>query len=105
VNWFRRDAGGGPLAGSKARVLEQVGAAGGRTAEESPIGYLPSRVGIRRDGLAVSDDDFRELCRVDAEEWRASLAGEAAFLARFGDRLPSGIREEHDALARRLRAR
>ena len=52
----------------------------------------------------MSDDDFRELCRVDVGEWRASLAGEAAFLARFGDRLPSGIREEHDALARRLRA-
>jgi GTP-dependent phosphoenolpyruvate carboxykinase len=42
---------------------------------------------------------------VDRDGWRANLRTQAEFFDKFGDRLPRGIREEHDALARRLRSR
>ncbi|MBI2360232.1 MAG: phosphoenolpyruvate carboxykinase (GTP), partial [Deltaproteobacteria bacterium] len=48
---------------------------------------------------------LKELLTVDREGWRANLKSQAEFFEKFGDRLPAGIREEHDALAKRLRGK
>ena len=77
---------------------------GGR-AEETPIGYVPEQSALWGKGLDVSADALKELLRVDRDAWRANLRSQAEFFERFGDRLPAGLREEHAALDRRLKAR
>ena len=110
VNWFRREGSGRflwPGFGENLRVLEWVikRCKGVGSAEETPIGYLPTKDALNRRGLDVSDEALAELLSVDRDGWRANLRGQAEFFAKFGDRLPAGIQHEHDLLARRLRAR
>ncbi|HEV8662229.1 MAG TPA: phosphoenolpyruvate carboxykinase (GTP) [Candidatus Methylomirabilis sp.] len=110
VNWFRRDERGRflwPGYGENLRVLKWVieRCGGGGRAEETPIGYVPEQSALWGKGLDVSADALKELLRVDRDAWRANLRSQAEFFERFGDRLPAGLREEHDALARRLKAR
>jgi phosphoenolpyruvate carboxykinase (GTP) len=110
VNWFRRDGKGRfiwPGFGDNLRVLQWVieRSKGGGKAEETPIGYLPPASALNRKGLDMSDGALKELLSVDREVWRANLKSQAEFFEKFGDRLPAGIREEHDALGKRLKAK
>ena len=110
VNWFRRDARGRflwPGFGENLRVLDWVieRCKGLGSAEETPIGHLPTTAALDRRGLDVSDEALAELLAVDRDRWRANLRSQGEFFASFGDRLPAGIQHEHDQLARRLRAR
>ena len=43
-----------------------------------------------------------ELLSVDAEEWRRELPLISEHYDRFGDRVPPALRDELDALAKRL---
>ena len=109
VNWFQRDESGRflwPGFGDNLRVLEWVirRCQGNAGAEETPIGYVPTRRSLNQAGLSMSDEALDGLFHIDREGWRAALRSQAEFFAKFGDRLPSGIREEHEALARRLHA-
>ena len=109
VNWFRRDEHGEflwPGFSENLRVLKWVieRCKGGGEAEETPLGYIPTRRGVDHNGLDISEDALTELLRVDREAWRASVRSQAKFFEKFGDRLPAGIREEREALARRLKA-
>ncbi|MGH7477993.1 MAG: phosphoenolpyruvate carboxykinase (GTP) [Candidatus Methylomirabilales bacterium] len=108
VNWFRRDEKGRflwPGFGENLRVLKWVieRCRGEGEVEETPIGYVPTPSAIGGKGLDVSKDVLEELLRVDREGWRTNLRNQAEFFAKFEDRLPAGIREEHEALARRLK--
>ncbi len=110
VNWFRRDEKGRflwPGFGQNLRVLKWVieRCRGDGEADETPIGYVPTPSAIGGKGLDVSKYVLEELLRVDREGWRTNLRNQAEFFAKFEDRLPTGIREEHDALARRLKAK
>jgi len=110
VNWFRRDEEARflwPGFGENLRVLEWViqRCRGAGEADETPIGFLPTRSAINRAGLDLSDEALAELLRVDRPGWRTTLRSQAEFFAKFGDRLPPAIREEHEALAGRLRTR
>jgi phosphoenolpyruvate carboxykinase (GTP) len=77
---------------------------GDADAVETPIGYVPRRDAIDRDGLDLDDATMEALLRVDRAEWRGDVERSTTFLAKFADRLPAGIRDEHEALARRLGA-
>ena len=109
VNWFRRGADGGflwPGYGENSRVLKWVfervtGTAG---AVDTPIGRLPAPGALDLTGLAVSKTAQEELLRVDVERWIADLPLLRAHYARFGARLPAALKDEMDALERRLRA-
>jgi phosphoenolpyruvate carboxykinase (GTP) len=108
VNWFRRDEKGRflwPGYGENLRVLRWVieRCKGGGEAEETAIGYVPRRSALDRNGLTVSDETLSTLLRVDRDGWVTNLRSQAEFFEKFGDRLPAGIREEHEALARRLK--
>jgi phosphoenolpyruvate carboxykinase (GTP) len=46
---------------------------------------------------------MEQLLSVDREAWKANLKSQSDFFDTFGDRLPAGMREEHTALANRLK--
>jgi phosphoenolpyruvate carboxykinase (GTP) len=109
VNWFRTDAHSKflwPGFGENLRVLEWVldRCRGGGKAEETPIGYVPTEKAIDSEGLRLSADTMRELLRVDRGDWIEAVHGQREYFEKFGDHLPRAIREEHDALARRVTA-
>ena len=109
VNWFQRDDQGGflwPGFGENLRVLQWIieRSRDGGKADETPIGYLPKPSGINRKGADVSSDAMRRLLHVDRDGWRTNLRSQSEFFEKFGDRLPSGIREQHAGLRQRLRA-
>jgi phosphoenolpyruvate carboxykinase (GTP) len=93
-----------PGFGENSRVLEWVfeRCAGGGAAVETPIGYLPAPGSIPSDGLDVPSEDMDELLKVDRNEWKAELPLIEQHFAIFGDRLPEALREELEALRKRL---
>ena len=107
VNWFRKGADGKflwPGYGENVRVLKWIleRVEGQGEAEETAIGYVPTRTGLMLDGLHLSPETLRELFRVDPDDWEVDLADSREFFAKFGDRLPVEIHEEQDRLVRRL---
>jgi phosphoenolpyruvate carboxykinase (GTP) len=109
VNWFRTDARGKflwPGFSENLRVLEWVldRSRGGGKAEETPIGYVPTEEALNSEGLGLPVDTMRELLRVDRSDWIEAVHGQREYFEKFGDHLPRAIREEHDALARRVTA-
>jgi phosphoenolpyruvate carboxykinase (GTP) len=81
-------------------ILERVEGKG--SAEETPIGYVPSRTGLTLDGIKVSPEAMQELLSVNPDDWAQELADSREFLQKFGDRLPNEIRQEHDKLTQRF---
>ena len=109
VNWFRKDERGKfiwPGFGENSRVLEWIcrRCDGEGETVETPVGLVPAEGEITLDGLDVSDEQMRELLRVDADGVREQLPQVEEFLAQFGDRLPAEIGEQLEALKRRLYA-
>ncbi|HXG52103.1 MAG TPA: phosphoenolpyruvate carboxykinase (GTP) [candidate division Zixibacteria bacterium] len=110
VNWFRRDEHGKfiwPGFGENLRVLRWIveRCKGAGQAEESAIGYLPRPSSLNGGGLDLGRSDLERLLGVERDGWMANLRSQREFFERFGDRLPAGIREEQEALARRLKAK
>jgi phosphoenolpyruvate carboxykinase (GTP) len=85
-----------------AWIFDRVSGTAG--AVESPVGLLPTEGGINVDGLDVAPEDMAELLRVDAEEWRAEVPSIEEHYASLGDRLPVELRDELNALEKRLSA-
>jgi len=109
VNWFRKSAEGKwlwPGFGENSRVLAWIfdRVAGTADAVESPVGLLPAEAGIDVEGLDVAPADMAELLRVDPEEWRAEVPSIEEHYAGLGDRLPVELRDELEALEKRLTA-
>jgi GTP-dependent phosphoenolpyruvate carboxykinase len=44
-----------------------------------------------------------QLVAVDREAWKNNLKSQSDFFDTFGDHLPAGMKEEHRALANRLK--
>jgi phosphoenolpyruvate carboxykinase (GTP) len=123
VNWFRKDARGKfmwPGFGDNSRVLEGMfarceaeeaaaagkpaggaGAAGG--AIETPIGLIPdvAKGALNTEGLGMSAEALADLFKIDPAVWSKEFTRYGEFLATFGDRLPAGIREQHDRFSKR----
>jgi len=96
VNWFRTDERGRfvwPGFGENLRVLlwiiERV--KGRATAEETPIGLVPTEGALNWDGLRLSAAERQLLLRVDRGEWASEVPEIRAFFDRFGDRLPQEL--------------
>ena len=108
VNWFRKDADGGwlwPGFGENSRVLKWIveRVTGKAEAVETPLGYLPASGAIDTNGLDVTEEQMAELLNVDAEEWLREIDSIREHYARFGERLPTALSEELEALETRLR--
>jgi phosphoenolpyruvate carboxykinase (GTP) len=107
VNWFRKDADGKflwPGFGENVRVLKWIleRVEGQGQSEEAPIGLVPTPDALTLDGLDISPAAVEELLRVHAADWLNEAAETKAFLARFADRLPRELMQEHGRLVQRL---
>jgi phosphoenolpyruvate carboxykinase (GTP) len=107
VNWFRKDEDGRflwPGFGENSRVLAWVfgRCEGTADATETPIGLVPTAGALDTEGLDLDPAAIEELLRVNPDEWKAQLPQIREHFARFGDRLPVELREQLDALERRL---
>jgi phosphoenolpyruvate carboxykinase (GTP) len=107
VNWFRTGDNGKflwPGFGDNLRVLQWIleRCESRGEATDTVIGFVPTVGAINRKGLDLSDDAMTQLLRVDLPEWLDAVQGQATYLESFGSRLPEGIRQEHEGLARRI---
>jgi len=107
VNWCRKTAEGKwlwPGFGENSRVLkwmcERVDGKVG--AVETPIGLMPKPEDLDLSGLAIPDEDLRELLRVDVDAWKAEIPDIEQHYAKFGDRLPERLAKQLKELAKRL---
>ena len=107
VNWFRKDADGNfmwPGFGENMRVIDWIlrrcdGDAG---VNDTAIGGLPEISDINLAGIDTSRETLEALLEVDNQAWRDELEAIAIHLDTFGDRTPSALREEQQAVARAL---
>ncbi|MEB4209029.1 phosphoenolpyruvate carboxykinase (GTP) [Mycobacterium sp. 94-17] len=107
VNWFRRGDKGEflwPGFGENSRVLKWIvdrieHQAGG---QDTPIGIVPTLDDLDLDGLDTDDDAVSKSLAVNAAEWREELPLIEEWFEFIGDKLPTGVRDEFDALKQRL---
>jgi phosphoenolpyruvate carboxykinase (GTP) len=107
VNWFRRGDDGRflwPGFGENSRVLKWAierieHKADGKT---TPIGIVPTASDLDLEGLDVDAADVDEALAVNAAEWRDELPLIEEWFEFVGEKLPTGIKDEFDALKHRL---
>ena len=63
---------------------------------------MPTAAQMDLDGLDVDADDVDAALAVDNEEWKAEIPLIEEWFEFIGDKLPSGIRDEFEALKQRL---
>jgi phosphoenolpyruvate carboxykinase (GTP) len=107
VNWFRKDEDGKfiwPGFGENSRVLAWIFRRCDDEADavETPIGLVPAPGAIETEGLDLSAAEMERLLDVDPEEWRVQLPQIHQHYASFGDALPEELREQLEALEKRL---
>jgi phosphoenolpyruvate carboxykinase (GTP) len=108
VNWFRTDDNGRflwPGYGENSRVLKWIfeRCEGKARAIDTAIGRLPEPADLDTKGLDLSAADIAKLLSVDVEGWIAEVPLIRDHFARFGDRLPDGLKREVAELEDRLR--
>jgi len=110
VNWFRTDDDGKfiwPGFGDNMRVLDWIieRADDNADAVETAIGYEPKPEDINIEGLAddgITLDVVKGLLNVDKELWKEDAAGIKEFYGKLGDKLPQTMKEQLEALEKRL---
>jgi phosphoenolpyruvate carboxykinase (GTP) len=108
VNWFRTDDKGKflwPGYGENSRVLKWIfeRCEGKARAIDTAIGRLPEPADLDTNGLDLSVADIAKLLSVDVDGWMAEVPLIRDHFARFGDRLPEGLKREIAELEERLR--
>jgi phosphoenolpyruvate carboxykinase (GTP) len=109
VNWFRQDENGKfmwPGYGENSRVLKWVFERCNGTAHavDTSIGRLPKPEDLDTRGLNISPATITKLLTVDVAGWRAEIPMIRQYFAKFGSRLPAGIKRQVDELEARLKA-
>lgn len=107
VNWFRTDDEGHfiwPGFGDNMRVLMWIldRCEGKVDAVETPIGYEPKPEDINIEGLDIDLDTIKGLLNVDVDLWKEEAKGIEEFYAKFGDKLPTELKNQLEALKKRL---
>ncbi|MBY6367777.1 phosphoenolpyruvate carboxykinase (GTP) [Rhodococcoides corynebacterioides] len=109
VNWFRRGDDKRflwPGFGENSRVLKWIveriehKAAG----VETPVGVVPTADALDISGLDVSVDDVAEALAVNVDEWKQEIPLIEEWFDFVGEKLPTGIKDEFEALKQRLNA-
>jgi phosphoenolpyruvate carboxykinase (GTP) len=107
VNWFRRGDDGRflwPGFGENGRVLKWVieRLEGKAAASETPIGHVPTADQIDTEGLSEPAEDIEASLKVDVEEWKAEIPLIEEWFDKIGEKLPTSMRDELEALKQRL---
>ncbi len=107
VNWFRRGDDGRflwPGFGENSRVLTWVigRLEGTKDAMETPIGCVPTPQSLDTEGLDIDPADLEKVLSVDPDEWRREVALIEEWFATIGDKTPTSLVNELDALKVRL---
>ncbi|BBY50169.1 phosphoenolpyruvate carboxykinase [GTP] [Mycolicibacterium arabiense] len=107
VNWFRRGDDGRflwPGFGENSRVLKWAVERIEHQADgkSTPIGIVPTAADLDLDGLDVDAADVDEALAVRVDEWRNELPLIEEWFEFVGEKLPTGIKDEFDALKTRL---
>ncbi len=107
VNWFRKDEDGSflwPGFGENSRVLTWVigRLEGTKDAVETPIGLVPTVESMDLEGLDVDRADVEKAIAVDPEEWKSEVKLIEEWFATIGDKTPTSLLDELDALKVRL---
>jgi phosphoenolpyruvate carboxykinase (GTP) len=107
VNWFRRGDDGRflwPGFGENSRVLKWIVDRIEHRANgvSTPIGTVPGVEDLDLAGLDVEEADVAEALAVNNDEWLAELPLIEEWFEFIGDKLPSGVKDEFDALKQRL---
>lgn len=109
VNWFRKSDDGSwlwPGYGENSRVLkwvfEQCDGVG--KAEKTALGYMPTADAIDLSGMEdkVTPENMAELLRVDKDAWLKEVELIKEHYAKFGDKMPQELKDEFEALQKRL---
>ena len=77
---------------------------GNAEAIETPIGYLPDPESFDLEGLPLTKADLVRLLDVDGEGWLGAAKRQTEFFSKFGDRFPSELLLEQQALITRLKS-
>ncbi|MFA6309022.1 MAG: phosphoenolpyruvate carboxykinase (GTP) [Clostridia bacterium] len=107
VNWFRLNEKGEfiwPGYGDNLRVLKWILARceGKVDAVKTAIGYIPKVEDVDINGLDdITSETIKGLLGIDKESWAGEIKDQAEFLEKF-DRLPKEIRDQYNALVKRL---
>ncbi|MEV7693129.1 phosphoenolpyruvate carboxykinase (GTP) [Microbacterium sp. NPDC089189] len=107
VNWFRKGSDGSflwPGFGDNARVIDWIirRVEGRVPALDSPVGRLPRTEDLNLAGLDIPQEDLDALFAIDTASWLAETELTEQFFDTFGDRVPSALRAEVEALRYRL---
>jgi phosphoenolpyruvate carboxykinase (GTP) len=107
VNWFRRGDDGRflwPGFGENSRVLKWIieRIEGKAAAVETPIGYVPTPDQMDLEGVDATAEDVAAALAVDVEEWKQEIPLIEEWFAKVGDKLPTSMRDELEALKQRL---
>ena len=68
------------------------------TAKETAIGYVPNAEDINLEGLDFSIDALKGILEVDKAKWAKEAEGVEEFYKKFGDKLPTELREQLNIL-------
>ncbi len=107
VNWFRTDDEGNfvwPGFGDNMRVLNWIidRCEGKATATETAIGYIPQPEDIDLTDLDMDIETLKSILKVDKDVWTKEAEEIEEHYKKFGDKLPSALREQLDNLKANL---
>jgi phosphoenolpyruvate carboxykinase (GTP) len=107
VNWFRKDDNGKflwPGYGENGRVLKWVieRIEGLAAAVETPIGHVPTPDSLDTTGLDMDTAALTKVLEVDTAEWVAEVPQIQEWFDKIGEKLPTMLLTELDALKARL---
>ncbi|WP_116043162.1 phosphoenolpyruvate carboxykinase (GTP) [Amycolatopsis palatopharyngis] len=107
VNWFRRGDDKRflwPGFGENSRVLKWVieRIEGKANATATPVGLVPTADDLDIEGIKEPREDVDAALEVNVDEWRQEIPLIEEWFAKIGDKVPSTMRDELEALRNRL---